>query len=558
MKKTPLFGQSITFVLPLIITCLSVFGVRAQYSISVTPPSNQSTLYSFEIDNAVSLPVGSLVFFRFSDGFHMFSTKQSSSSVVKVERSFPEVLPAGQTPNVVAYIAEKGGPLGIALPQNQGSVSNCLNCPHPPTVLPAGEQIRLGSSWQPFTEDVNPFVEPGTSPQFSTPDDPWFFLIVSMRPGSENQTVEVDIPPGFTYQNAIFRNTFGVSQSHPQSSPVSSISTPFPGRVNITLNEAVKYDLNVYLVVKGTPTLGANYTFTANMLKDNTPVGTSSLTLQGRQYPHDPNILSVSQEVLCPGIKDAPPLHYRLEFQNTGKGPTEQVHVLVELPDYQRIVPEILSYSGPQDVDIIPSVQANAGALSPATISFYFPSLALPGLFQSPNPNPSETIGWVEFSLAPADCLREDEMVTKGYVSFMAGEFKEIVSTNDLVQKIVEIRDLCPERDPDCSPWYIDADDWNIQTAPTTDRKTFAPDCYPSPFVDAFNIFANASPVATSLSVIITDVTGKIWVAESVNLRPGETFSRRIEAGNMPTGVYFARFIRNGQAFTRKIIKNGL
>lgn len=555
MKKTPLLGRNLTRVLPLFFAFLSALGLYAQHSIVVTPPSNQGTQYSFAISNAASLPNGSLVFFRFSDGFHMFRTKQSSSNVVKVERSFPYILPAGQTPGVVAYIAEKGGPLGIALPQNQGTVSNCLNCPHPPSILPDGDQIRLGYSWQPFIEDVNPFVEPGTSPLFSTPDDPWFFLIVSMRPGSGNQTVEVDIPPGFTYQNAIFRNTFGISQNHPQSSPVSSIASPFPGRVNITLNEAVKYDLNVYLVVKGTPTLGANYTFTANMLKDNTPVGTSSLTLQGRQHPHDPNILSVSQEVLCPGINNAPPLQYRVEFQNTGQGPTEQVQVVIQLPDNQGIVPDILSYNGPQGIDVIPSVQVSPGDPFPSMVSFYFPSLALPGLYQLPNPNPSETIGWVEFSLAPADCLPEEAMVTRGYVYFFAGEFEEVVPTNNLVQNVVFMNGVCPKPDPFCSPWDPNAGGRSIPPEPTT-AGAFAPECYPSPFTDALNVSADASTVTTSLTVTITDVTGKIWASKSATLLAGEPYVRSIDTGAMPAGIYFAHFVRDGQTFTRKIIKS--
>jgi hypothetical protein len=557
MKKTLLSGWNLTCFLPLAFACLSVFALRAQsqYSIQIIPPLNEGTQYTFRINNSAVLPVGSLVFFRFSDGFHMFKTRSAASNVVEVRRSFPSILPAGQTPGVVAYIAEKGGPLGIALPQNQGSISSCPGCPHLPSVLPASEQIRLGYSWQPFIEDVNPFVEPGTSPLFSTPDDPWFFLIVSMRPGSGNQTVEVNIPPGFTYQNAIFRNTFGASQSHPQSSPVSSISSPFPGRVNIALNEAVSYDLNVYLVVKGTPILGADYTFAAKMLKNNTPVGTSNLTLQGRQYPHDPNILSVSREVLCPGIEDAQPLHYRVEFQNTGQGPTEQVQVVVQLPDNQGIVPEILSYNGPQGIDIIPSVQASPGDPYPTMVSFYFPTLALPGLYQLPNPNPSETIGWVEFSLAPADCLPEEMMATKAYVYFFAGEFEEVVPTNSLIQNVVYVDSLCPEPDPYCSPWDPNAGGRSIQPEPTT-AGTFAPECYPSPFTGLLNVSAHASPVATSLSVTITDVTGKIWASASAMLQPGEPYVRSIDTGAMPAGVYFAHFVRDGQTFTRKIIKS--
>ena len=548
MKKTSSSGLNLTCVLPLLFVFLNLFSpsAQSQYSIQINPPSNPDTKYTFSLANAVSLPENSLVFYRFSDGYHMFSEKTDANVDASVSRSFPAILPG--SPSVVAYVAEKGGPLGIALPQSQAFIATCNDCSPPDSGMPEGDQILLGYSWLPFTSNVSSFVDPGTTSPFTTPNEPWFFLIVSMKPEKSGQLVTVDIPEGFTYITSIFRNNAGSTHSYPTTSPINSILSMQPDKVEISLNNPPKEVVNVYLLLKGTPVRNIAYQFVGTMLRNGNPVSESRVTLEGGLHPHDPNILTATPDTLCPGVKNADLANFRVEFQNSGHAPTTSVQVMVEFPALDIYDPTSLIFSGPQGVTL------TGGFINNQLLEFDFPQLALPGLYQLPQPDYAETVGWIEFSVRPRDCLSNDEVVfTKAVVSFIAPGFREEVAAEPKSQTILYTDASCPKPDPDCGPDPNSASrgDENSKTATTG----FIANCYPTVFDDVLQIEVAAAPEGGLLKIYLVDCTGKVWLESSELLDAGDTRHQQISTAHLPDGVYFVHIKHGAHTTIRKTFK---
>jgi len=510
--------------------------------------------YTFHTSN---LGAQDLVFYRFSDGFHQIN-QSGISATASVTRQFK----TGGVQTANAYVVRKGGPI-LRAQSVQVTPAPCGNCTPPYVGLSGNQYLQMAYTWMPFTNTLglNTYLDNSTTPDFTTPNEPWFFLIVTMRPPQDAQTARINIPAPFSCQGVIYQNNWVSGFSTFNQNPVGSISNTGQ-QVTVNFHKPGNDEFNLYLLLKGTPEMGASYELTSEMLdKTGVEITETSLQVQGKLNPHDPNILQARQITICPQAAETPRLKYRVTFQNTGHAPAGLVEVLVNFQGQHQnpgqLIPpeEIIDPSTVEILNVNPSwIELVSDYTLPGTVYFAFDGINLPGLYQSPTPNLASTIGWVEFSIKPNDCLTEGTLITNADVVFSWGENYndyEIMATNSVTHNIILTSD-CPETSETCNTFVGS----NGERSSDAQSATFDFQCYPTPFNDHLNIEAPASGDNQPLKVVVSDITGKKWIEKNYATVTGHVQQYQLDTTPLPDGIYLAHFIQGTQTLVRKILKN--
>ncbi len=546
--------KCLRFLLGLAFCALSVSTVNSQVNLTIQPLANEE--YKFIASN---LGAHDLVFFRFSDGYHMMSQCPENQTNTFVSRKFQS---SGNFA-VTAYVAKKGGP--VLLTSNTFNATGTGNNTPPTVGLGANEQIRMGYTWMPFTNLSGSMLlndATTTPPIISTSVQPWFLIPVTFKPTSNASHAEIDIPAGFTSKGVIFKNYWVQNQfTVPGGINIGSI-TNTPSKVTINFHQPGKHEFNVYIIVTGTPNVGQSYTITGRVYNTGSsiPAGQSTITVQGRQNPHDPNILMARQEIICPGQVGAAPLQYRVEFQNSGFGPAEDVFVTVDFKSNVAAPISSLVSTAVSNVTsnlpwLIPYVSVAVIANNWVQVYIYLDYISLPGLYQAPPPNNVlETIGWVTFEIQPTDCLEEFNgvLLTQATVGFSTSTFYEDLQTNQTSQIIVSSN--CPPAHESCAKNLEDGERSDGAGAIPV-AAPINPQYYPSPFNERLQIEIPVADPNTPLTILISDITGKIWMQKSGPAASGEVFRQSLDTHNWPVGMYLVHCIQGGQTSVGKILK---
>lgn len=501
-----------------------------------------------------------LVFYRFSDGFHI---KRQYNSADPTSNSVTRRFRPAAYHSVTAYVARKGGPVLLTyLPFNPAT--NSTN-PLPFVGLGANEFIRFGYTWEPFTNlsGTMALSDPTTVPAMANfPVQSWFMLPVTINPPKESQSAEINIPPGLTCLGVIYKRDWLSGQNqltYPGGSePISSI-TKTNNKVTVVFEKPGNGEFNLYVIVTGAPQGIGQHVMTGQVFGSQTPVpiGQCSIAVQVRQNPHDPNALTAYQKNLCPRQVGANPLRYRVEFQNIGSGPAEDVEVRVDL------ISNGGELSSPLVSNQISNVVVNPSWIQPVVsvttvnpkwqqVHFFLDFIALPGLNQVPPPNSySETTGWVEFDIQPNDCLDEFDgtLLAQGTVSFSAGTFHENVLTNETSQIVWP--DSCLPDNPGCNQ---DPNGGGRSVGFGASAPTH-PQYYPSPFNERLQMEVPVADANTPLTILISDITGKIWMEKSVPAGSGEVFRQSLDTQTWPVGMYLVHCMQGGHTSVGKILK---
>lgn len=549
----------VSFVLPrrsrflLFVLWVLAAGVASGQSLIMT---EEEGTYSFKTTHLFK---GDLVFYRFSDGFHLMAPCLEDGDGAVVEREF---LPANNHA-VTAYIARKGGPI-LLITHPPFSVEGAHSAHLPYVGLENGEYIRLAYTWAPFinTSGLMPLHDPTTTPEILEAAEPWFLLPVTLSAPLDADHAEISIPAGLVSAGTIYKSHWVQEEAfYPdEDGPVLNIYNT-PSKVTIAFSPMHKGEFNVYIVVKGTPKDGELFRLEGKIFETSTlnVIGESSIEVEGRQNPHDPNILTAYDPIICPHQINGDPLHYRIEFQNTGWAPVEDVSIRVNFKTQYTPEPISLVTSNVSNVtlshpQIVPYV--GYGSVDPTLdfVLFNLPNVNIPGLYQSPPPTKaSQTIGWVEFDIQPKDCLPPSGiLITQAIVTFTTETFSESVNTN-ITRQLIDPQG-CPPQDRNCA---IIGGPSGGERSNVLDATPMAasPNCYPSPFNDHLNMEVPMTDQNTRLTVLVSDLTGKKWIENSYLATAGEAFRQVLETGDLPGGMYLVQFIQGGQTSTCKILK---
>lgn len=539
------------YILGIALLALAVQGVNGQ-----TPPPAYQIVethvgqdYTF---STLGLGDQDLVVYRFSDGFYTISRKTTVNPTAAITRRFVD----GGMQQVVAYIARKGGPLRLT--STTFPVENaCPTCPNVALGQTNSQPFRLSYTWMPFTNlsGLEVLTDNTTIPAFETPAEPWFFIVATVLPNTSESVTTIHIPAPFVAEGAIYKDKWGKNIT---IGPQQSIHIPDAGNT-VTINSpASGNSYMVFILLKGTPQLGMSYTITGSMtfpLLPQVQFPAVQATVSARGNPHDPNILTARQKQVCPNVKNAEPLKYRVEFQNIGTAEAEEVEVTVNF-DGQDNGTEIVDVSSIQTLAHGPAwATLNTTYELPNTVSFEFPAINLPGLYQAPTPkNVSNTIGWIEFQVNPKNCLQDGALTTSATVTFIAGAFSEDINTNDVSP--IEYNELCKPSDEclEMNPGVDGRDRASEMNAGAP--KVLPPRCYPSLFRDNLNIDISGNGTSHFTTVFICDVTGKKWMETALHVAPGETVRQELETAHLSPGMYFVYIVQGAHTFINKVIKN--
>lgn len=538
---------------------LSMPAVKGQSPVAITIADMGNGDYKFTTSG---LSYQDLVFFRFSDGYHMMSQCPANQTNAFVNRRFQS---SGNIA-VAAYVAKKGGPVLLT---SQVFNINGTGANTPPLVgLSATEQIRLGYTWMPFTDISGsmPLNDMYTSPPMvSSSVQPWFMLPVTFKPARNASHAEINIPAGLTSKGVIFKN-YWVEQGQftiPGGIDIGSI-TNTPSKVTVNFNQLSKNEFNVYILVTGTPVVDQSYTLAGGIYNSlsSAPVNQSTITVQGRQNPHDPNILVAREETICPGQIGAAPLRYHVEFQNTGFGPADDVRVTVDFKSdvdtpFTSLVSTIVSNITSNYSWLQPQVTVSEITDSWIQVDFYLDYISLPGLYQSPPPNNvMETIGWVNFEMKPTDCLEDlnGVLLTQATVAFSTSTFYETVETNQVSQIVVF--NNCPPENELCNKNLGGGGNPNwARSGESPVAASGNSVYYPSPFHERLQMEVPVADANTPLTIQISDITGKIWMQKSVSGETGTLFRQSLDTSTWPLGMYLVHCAQGGQSSVGKILK---
>ncbi len=526
---------------------LSLPTIHAQtptpYQIVIQEAANDNELYEF---STTGLSLNDRVFYRFSDGHHLEAQKTGTNLSATVSRRFPNT--SSGPPTVIGYVTKKNGPLGIAYPPEDLEIQTCTACNPPTFGLAPNEFIRLSNSWDLFsnTQAAVPFTDITTIPAFTAPNTPWFLLTVTMRAPTGASHANVTFPSGLSFEGAIVENKWGTG---------TTVANTFIQSIEAISNQTVRIKLDpnissppfkVYLLMRGNPNSNDNL-FAANVYDErNKPLGgNNELRLVTKQWPHDPNSLTRSNEVICKVSTKNPPLLHRVDFMNEGQGPADHVVVKVEID------PEVL------DPATVSDIVTSANYTNPVIFSygadyvkFNLLGINLPGIAQIPQPSAEQTSGWIQFFIRTKDCLNPESATyfTRGFITFISeleGKpvFQETMQTNTTEHKL---NSNCP---PD--PLCLKPPDGRSNKAGILQ----SPACYPTLFTDRLTLEAPAAPENGMVRIAINDIAGKRWLEISHPVSSGEVFWQQIETAHLPNGMYLVHFQQGRRTTVFKIVK---
>lgn len=534
-------------------------------------------MYDFQVEH---LNPRDLVYFRFSDGYHMpvLAKKlgpNEEEAVANISRQFAN----SGSYSVVAYVGRKGGSLGKA----QGS-SNIVvgsgNTGATPVYLDANQNIGMNTSWRLFNNDTMQIIshQDITAPNFDTPTDPWFFLNVTLKrdAGTPFDYAEVYFPDNlFNVEQVIVEGnstTLSLGETNTTvasgSDFCSSVSYPSSGKIKVDVQSTYYGEVNMYILMRNETTLvpyeEVNFGAYVFQTGDSVPLDEINITKRVALDPHDPNQLTAYNDIVCANEPEGEPLTYVVEFQNYGSGFAENVIINLEI-----------------DEDILDVNTVNINGMShpgvvvtndPGMLSFEFLNIDLPGTQQEyPQVyDEFETQGGIEFTIELQPCIvggieiEVYELFTFGNVEFYGGPIADIQSSyeqtplNGIVQKVV-FGDGCGEPRESCEgeeKQEMEAFWSDIVNQKNDFSEGLTLSVAPTLFNNRIKVQTNPSEENTVISTTLMDLTGRIWVSKNTMPQSIDFHEEILETTEIPAGMYILQVSQGTERQSQKVIKH--
>ncbi|MCB0644732.1 MAG: T9SS type A sorting domain-containing protein [Phaeodactylibacter sp.] len=530
---------------------LLLSGILQAQNITVTQYGN---LYSFDVNPSL-IAEDDLVYYRFSDGAHLKSIAYKGADGLMTAKAHRAFQSEGETVGIIAYVAKKGGPLGL-VGSTTTTIEPCLNCENP-TILSPFELVKLEGSWGLFTdgEELESFLDDIVHPNYTTPEVPWILLNAALR-GTENtalEQLEIPIPNDFSIQQVIIEDETGFASFTPTSSNFCKDVVIGDNMVTVNLKDNFVGTANVYVLIAGYPTVLDTYIFTASLQEKEGVVGTDAVALRAANNPHDPNTLLAYEPEFCPEQSHPEPLTFRANFQNLGAGTAENVEVIIDSD---------ASYMDLSSLHIIESSHpVTAVSTLGNQVFIEFAGINLPGLNQEyPYPQilPIEkTKGWVVFSMSLLPCVKvtADAISHTGTVLFECSScgpngFEEYTPLNEVLHKNSE----CTP-DPACGkevPWQVSAEGFDIPGSASD--LPFSVQLYPTLVEETLHIALENIESTKPVFLRLVDLNGMTW-HETVKIAGDRYAQWSIPTATVPPGVYFLQIQQEEQLQVQKVLK---
>lgn len=200
--------------------------------------------------------------------------------------------------------------------------------------------IKLENSWNVFTDPSNAAIDNQyTNPASQTPAFPWLFVSLTLQNWLQNSS-----PAILKYNDEFFEYAGAIvgNKVHSDLSPswVSDIDTTLtnqalPGIITIRpgatpANSSGQTHIHLMFKRQANARNLDDVQFIASREAPGSSGAiyyTDTLLLSVKPKPHDPNNLRVNIKNICP-CQPPKTLLYRIEFQNIGTGPVNNIHVV--------------------------------------------------------------------------------------------------------------------------------------------------------------------------------------------------------------------------------------
>lgn len=291
-------------------------------------------------------------------------------------------------------------------------------------------KIKIRNSWNTFTDDDANVLQPvnhytTTQQTVQAGNQPWLFITLSAQDWTRPATIEYN-HDFFEFDDAIIEND---AYSTVKSLWVSAVdlptvdqSNPPPHRGELRIKPSAAVPKNnsgqthVHLIfkVKTDPPVLDSVKFIAH-LEGYTLADTMLLAVKPK--PHDPNNLTVSKKSICPCT---PPkvLRYRVEFQNIGNGPVQDVRIefhsatglkMNTLKIGTPVTNNFAAYQGRTYKNNVP-VTFRGPSFFYRKSGFFINGINLPGTHQK-GIDEDDTWDYIEFEIETMNCLKDGTII---------------------------------------------------------------------------------------------------------------------------------------------------
>ncbi len=400
------------------------------------------------------------------------------------------------------------------------------------------------------------------SSSWSAAKDHWVYTILTVSNTSTQTinygTVSLSYPnnAGYTFNsnNTVIPNNWLAPSTTTTNANINTLNWTFND-----LSPGEQKYIYIAFDIASNPqhTIQLNGSITSNEITTSKP-----LTLETKNYPHDPNFTRVDafygaeydEYQYCYQYSEDIP--YTVGFQNEGDGPAMNIDIKIDLEEeFYQI--SSLSLTGSSHYSSINSFSFDN---TTGKIIVHFEGINLPGLNQTETKvSFQESTGYVSFNIT-TKCDIEEELSTDASIVFISkdGFSMPAISTNTVNATIGEIASACifctVSNEEDGFEEIIEDEETNKQSLDNQNILNSI-SLSPNPCNDFFNINYTTSTKNQEVQINILDITGKQYKNLIHTLVSKGTHQMRADVSDLNSGIYLVNIQIGGQNESYKLVK---